>query len=476
MTEKRSTGSEVLPADTKRHTEMTRRGLLKAAGGGIAAAGATSGVLRVPSVTAAASRQQSVNITVTDAPGDEALDPIKENYQRVVERFKEVRPDVTVESHPGGFGGQDAFAAKVQGGTLENAFGVWFTEPQRLIRQGIVADITDQFKAWEHFGSFNPSVLEVVTDSNGRIFGIPTGVYALSLAYNRRLFEQAGLDPNTPPTTWDDARRAAKELSDKTDSAGFAFLSVDNQGGWHFTTLMYTYGGNPVEQQGGKWVATFNNEIGVNVLQLLKDMRWTDRSMTEEQLLNAAKVTEFLATDQVAMAVSGIPGTLQQYGADINDFGLGPVPQAGGNAVLGGGYAWMFNVDSTPEQIQAAIDWVLFRYFDLQNAEGGLKANAEAGGVIGFPEPPLFEGEMQAEFEALTAKYANTPTEFYAPYVEAMTTIEVRAEPSGIDVQKLYAAIDPVVQAVLTDENADPKQLLDQAAQQFQTQILDQAS
>lgn len=458
-----------------RPAAVTRRGLVKAGGGLALASGLTSG-FGLSQAAVAGHLQQQVSITVTDAPGEEAPEAILEHYEQLVERFKEVRPDVAIESHPGGFGGQDVFAAKVTGGTLETGFGVWFTEPQRLIAQGIVTDITDPFKAWPQFANYNPDVLQVVTDPNGRLFGIPTGVYALSLAYNRQLFEQAGLDPDAPPATWDETRTAAKQIADNTDSAGFAFLSTNNQGGWHFTTLMYTLGGSPVEDRNGKWVATFNNEIGVQVGELLKTMRWVDRSMTEEQLLTQETVTELLATGQVAMAISGIPGTLAQYGADINNFSLGIVPQGGGNAVLGGGYAWMFNADASPEQVQAAIDWVLFRYFDQDNYRSSLEASIEAGNPVGFPTPPLFTGELQQQRQALEAELATVPTELYTPYVEGMRNIEVRPEPSGIDVQKLYAAIDPVVQALLTEEGADPKQLLDEAAQRFQSGVLDAAS
>ena len=35
------------------------------------------------------------------------------------------------------------------------------------------------------------------------------------------LFEQAGLDPDNPPTTWDEVREAAKTITEKTGKAGF---------------------------------------------------------------------------------------------------------------------------------------------------------------------------------------------------------------------------------------------------------------
>jgi hypothetical protein len=40
----------------------------------------------------------------------------------------------------------------------------------------------------------------------------------------------------------------------------------------------------------------------------------------------------------------------------------------------------------------------------------------------------------------------------------------------------MYASLDAVVQAVLTDRNANPKSLLDKAVQQFQATVLDKTS
>jgi multiple sugar transport system substrate-binding protein len=51
------------------------------------------------------------------------------------------------------------------------------------------------------------------------------------------------------------------------------------------------------------------------------------------------------------------------------------------------------------------------------------------------------------------------------------STAALRPEPHN-QTQKMYATLDSVMQAILTNPNADPQTLLDQAAQQFQ-QILD---
>jgi ABC-type glycerol-3-phosphate transport system substrate-binding protein len=415
----------------------------------------------------AAGGGDAVAITVSDGPAEDDEQANKDAYAQIVERFRQKSPNVTVNTTAGGYN-PEAFAAKLAGGTVEDAFGVWFTETQRFIDQGVVADITDQLNASDcPASSFAPEALESVS-ADGRIYGIPVNMYGQGLAYNRALFEQAGLDPDQPPTTWEELRQYADQISERTSVPGFAFLSTENQGGWHFTTVLYSMGGDAQQEQNGEWTATFNNDQGVQVLEMLKEMRWTDQSMTEEQLLNIGKVNELFATGQVAMIIGGIPGDLERtFGGSFEDYGLAALPQDGGNATLGGGYAYMFNSDASPEELEAAIDWVCHRYFDPVEYEAGLKLAQTKGDAIGFPEVPVVTGDAQEERQTILAKYTNLPVENFQPFVEGMQTIEIRTEPP-VEVQKMYAAIDPAVQAVLTDQNADPQQVLEAAAQQFQ--------
>ncbi|HEX6290082.1 MAG TPA: sugar ABC transporter substrate-binding protein [Herpetosiphonaceae bacterium] len=418
-------------------------------------------------------RGQGIRVTTTNAPDENNPSDIA-RHKQLLEEFKKVRPDVEIEAHQGGFD-KEAFTAKFAAGTMEDTYLVPFTEPQELIARGQAADITDLIKGWENFDSFNPEVLRIVQDQQGRIYGVPVGGYALGLLYNRKLFQEAGLDPNKPPTTWDEVREYAKKLTDPSKGrAGFAELSKGNQGGWHFTAWKYSFGGDLVQQKDGKWTATFNDENGVKALQTLKDMRWTDKSMTEQQLLTVGDVLPLLANEQVAMAVMA-PDALRdmknKFQAKIEDFGMAPLPQGGGNGTLAGGAAWLFNPKSSPEVLQAAFDWTVNRDFNLTAFEADLKSRQERGDLVGFPELPLFTGEFEQQRQAIVAKYANAPVENYKPYMEAK--IQLRTEPP-VKTQELYAVIDTAMQAVLTDQNADPKQVLDEAAQQFQTQVLDQ--
>src|ERR1700674_3311508 len=364
------------------------------------------------------------------------------------------------------------YFARLAAGQQENGVQSYFTEPPLLISKHAVADITNLAKGWQYFSDYVPSIASIVTDSSGRVYGIPTNGYTLGIYYNRKMFQAVGLDPDKPPTTWADFRSYAKELTTPS-VAGFAETSSGNQGGWHFTNWMYTAGGDMDSADGAK--ATFNSDKGISVLQLLKDMRFTDSSMTKEQLFTQAQTLQLLATNKVAMVVMAPDqlNTLQsQYGADLKNFGMGPMPQNGGNASLAGGNLWVFNPKSSADQIKAAFDYVIYTNFDLGVHETSLAQQAANGQAVGAPTAVLFKGDFQSKLTALNVKYANVPLDNYKAFIN--TTNGLRPEPRR-QTQKMYAALDPVMQAVLTNGSADPQALLSQAAQQFQ-QVLDSST
>ena len=476
MIDKRATG-RVEPATGWGALPVTRRTAIRI--GGSLALASTAVPLLGPRRGLARSAQGTPSaepVTVTDngAPPENQPEAI-EVYEQIVERFEAEHPNITIESTANAWDPQ-TFPARLAGGTLEDAINVPYTEPQGIIARGQAADITDYLTAWEHFASYNPGVLEVVTGQDGRVYGIPIFGYALGLMINRTFFEEAGLDPDQPPATWDELREAARALTGD-GRAGFAETSKDNQGGWHFTAWTYSAGGDLEQETDGAWQATFNSPTGVSVLQFLKDLRFTDQAMTERQLLSQDDTRGMMATGQIAMSVQApdsLPWIKDRYeDVDMSQFGFGILPQNGGNATLAGGSVWMFNPNSPPEVIQAAVEWILFKEFDLENLDARLAADQARGAFIGAPEQPIFTGEFGAARQAVYDRYANAPVENYRPFVEGSANLSLRPEPP-IETQQLYAAIDPAVQAVLTDEGADPQALLDQAAEQFQTQVLDQ--
>src|SRR6202022_491235 len=319
------------------------------------------------------------------------------------------------------------YFARLAAGQQEDGIQSYFTEPPLLISKHGAADITSLAQGWPQFKDYAPSIASIVTDSAGKIYGIPTNGYTLGILYNRKMFTAAGLDPEKPPATWDDFRRYAKALT-SSSVAGFAETSTGNQGGWHFTNWMYTAGGDMQSADGAK--ASFNSDKGASVLQLLKDMRFTDNSMTKEQLFTQAQTLQLLATNKVAMVVMAPDqlNTLQsQFGADLKNFGLGPMPQNGGNASLAGGNVWVFNPTASADAIKAAFDYVIYTNFDLGVHENSLAQQAANGQAVRAPTAVLIKGDFQSKRTALNVKYANVPLDNYKSFINA--TNSLRPEP-----------------------------------------------
>src|SRR6185503_19934459 len=111
---------------------------------------------------------------------------------------------------------------------------------------------------------YNPAVIAEGTTSKGKIVALPKGAYAQALHYNRKLFQEAGLDPNKPPTTWGQVIAYAKRIAQKTGKAGYAEMGKDdNTAGWILTTVVYALGGRMETGSGTNATATLDNAQAV---------------------------------------------------------------------------------------------------------------------------------------------------------------------------------------------------------------------
>ncbi|MBN2658971.1 MAG: extracellular solute-binding protein [Spirochaetales bacterium] len=413
----------------------------------------------------------TVTVRTTNGPSENRPWEI-ERHKKLLEDFFRLNPLVKIEAGEGRFDRQ-SFAVKLAGHQMEDAFLVSFTEPQFLIGNGYVSEITEYIKKWDKFDQLNPDLLDIVSDDQGRIYGIPVGGYSIGLLYNRRLFEEAGLDPDSPPRTWDEVREYANIITAKhKDVIAYADLSRDGQGGWYLVSHIYSRGGDLVVKNGDKWKATFNTPEARAALEMLKEMRWDDEVMGQQQLLAVKDVLPMLSTGRVAMAMmagDNLRTMKEQYEAPLEDFGMGPLPQEGGNATLAGGAAWMFSPNLEPEVLEAAVEWTLFQTFD--NYESDIMQQAGRGQLVGWPELPVFTGSAEKERQVIKEKYANAPVENYTPFVED-TAVQLRAEPP-VETQKMYLILDVVMQKILTDPFADVEQSLIEAEREFQTFVLD---
>ncbi|GAA2617122.1 extracellular solute-binding protein [Dactylosporangium fulvum] len=403
----------------------------------------------------------------------------RQAYLDQVAAFEQANPKIKIETTDAAFD-PTAYATQLAGGNAPSMLLVALTEPAGLIARRQVADLTTAAEELTNFKQFDPRVLDNLRDSAGKLYGIPTSSYALGLVYNRKLFIQAGLDPARPPTTWDELAAAAKQITDRTGVPGFAEMTVRNGGGWRLTAGTYSRGGAMQVQQGEKFAATVDNPQAVAHLTQLQRMRWQDKSMGTNQLLGYDDVNSGFAAGKFGMIISD-PGYyasyLNQYKGDPANFGAGAYPQAGGNATLIGGQAAMVNPKASAAQRAAALKWVDFYYlrpqYEPTAAAERARSNKESGIPVGVPTVALFNTEVQQRIAEAVKPYVTVDQANFAPFLTGTASLQYKPEPP-VEAQKLYAALDTTVQAVLTRQDADPAAEL-AAAQKTATTIVEQA-
>jgi ABC-type glycerol-3-phosphate transport system substrate-binding protein len=403
-------------------------------------------------------------ITVTgQPPKTEAFE--RQQFDADVAEFEASHPDIDIQPHEG-FMDPKTFSAKLAGGQLEDVYYVYFTDPAQIIARHQAADITEAAKSVPHVNDIQPQLLDNFRDASGKLYGLPTANYSLGLLYNRALFTRAGLDPDNPPKTWDEVRTAAQKIAALGNgTVGYADFSKNNQGGWHMTGWLYSMGGNIARKDGDTWKADFNTDKGKAALNYLHQMRWDDNSMGSKQLLEATDVQRMMGAGQLGMylaAPDNVPVLVKQFNGKYEDYGLAGIPD--GKGTLLGGEGYMINPKATPDKIKAGLEWIQWKYLNPDRFDKFVKTYADGKQPVGLPAQPtpdIWTGAVHDQQEAVKTKYANVPSKNYQAYMDTAKTVKGTIEPPNA--QQVYAALDSVMQAVLTDKNANIDQLLSSA-------------
>ncbi|WP_024286259.1 ABC transporter substrate-binding protein [Cellulomonas sp. KRMCY2] len=426
-----------------------------------------------------AAQQEAEQITlsvVSLIPGSEqeAFDAFDER----VAQFEELYPNITVEPQEYEWRAT-TFAAQLAGGTLPDVYEIPLTDAKTLIENGQLADIDAQFQALDYAGDFNESLLDAGMGEDGKVYAIPAkSIYGVALHYNRDMFTAAGLDPDKPPTTWDEVREYAKTIKDATGQAGYATMAANNTGGWQLTAATYSRGGRVQEaDDDGTYTATLDNDGTREALEFLKALRWEDDSILADTTLDWSTINQAFAGGQTAMYTSGsdvYTSLVETNGVTASAYGLTAIPTDGADSgVLVGGTLAAVNVKADDATKDAAVKWIDFFYLskllDQEQAVADATVRFDNDQTVGTPVLPIFSRDQYELSLEWVADYVNVPLAQMEGYTSVMFDQPVVGEPSR-STQETYGALDLMVQAVLSDQNADIDALL--AAGNTQVQAL----
>jgi len=108
---------------------------------------------------------------------------------------------------------------------------------------------------------FANSALLDIGRVDGALYGIPFTISNQVLYYNPDIFRQAGLDPNKPPSTWEEVREYAVKIKQNTSAAPLYIATPDT---WLMAALIESNGGRMMVD--GK--AAFNSPEAVEAMEM----------------------------------------------------------------------------------------------------------------------------------------------------------------------------------------------------------------
>ncbi len=203
---------------------------------------------------------------------------------------------------------------------------------------GQMTDISELAKKLPFFDKLSPSHVRLGV-FEGKNYALPFSAEGSVLLYNKGLFKKAGLDPEKPPTTWDEIYEASKKITALGDgNYGFYFAGAcAGCNAFTFLPLIWASGGDVLSEDGSK--ATLTDPAVKDALAFYRKL-WEEKQVPEGAKVDTG--SEFLnafRTGKIGMAGSGAfsIGTLKRENPEI-DFGLTFLPgKTGGKSSFAGG-------------------------------------------------------------------------------------------------------------------------------------------
>lgn len=151
----------------------------------------------------------------------------KEYWQGIVEGFMNENPNIEIEYQecPTGNDFETKLNTGFASGTAPDVIAFTMASMGTRVPLGQYADLTPYLEGWEGKEDFMENALSLGT-INENVYGIPVFPDPRIFIYNKEMFEAAGLDPNTPPATWEELMeyhtKFVKKEGDTVVQTGFA--------------------------------------------------------------------------------------------------------------------------------------------------------------------------------------------------------------------------------------------------------------
>lgn len=378
--------------------------------------------------------------------------------EQICKDFNAENPDIVVE--PVYTGNYDDTVTKiqtaVQGGTPPDVFVSLATQRFTMASTGMAMPLDDLIASSEdgkeYIGDFLEGFME---DSyvDGQTYSIPFQRSTMVLFYNKDAFKEVGLDPEKPPTTWEEVVEYGKKLTnDNRYGVGLALNSGSAQWGFTGFALQNSANGENLMTEDGKAVL-FDTPENEEALQFWLDLQNKHEIMAPGIVQWTDLPTQFLA-GEVAM-IYHTTGNMANISKNAEfEFGTAFLPGHKRTAAPTGGGNFYISNGISEDRVQAA--WKFIRF--ATETERAAQWSLDTGYVA--TRKSCYETDLLKNYyeELPQAKVAYEQIPYSKPELTTYNAAEI------------WRILNDNIQAAVVGD-ATPKEAL-QAAQEQATEVL----
>ena len=299
---------------------------------------------------------------------------------------------------------------------------------------GALAAVDDIYSSGIVDETVVPETLKENLKYDGKYYGVPMNFATLLLYYNKTIFEEAGLDPEKAPETWEELEQYAQQIVEKTGKYGFDMAVKDTTPMW--CIMLWGNGGDIIKD--GK--AVFNIPENVETVT-----RWAENIRDKKfgpEVLTGGEIDKLFESQKLAMYFCGPWATNGFTNAGI-DYGVAQAPKGPKEQVTQANAVGMYMTSSSKNK-EAVYD-----FFGWWNSK-----DTQVKWSLGTGFPPartdIADDERMKENPYIA--------EFAKPANESKMYLQQLTNFAEVDTQ----AIVPAFEKILL-ENADVQEALDEA-------------
>lgn len=223
-------------------------------------------------------------------------EPANTAIRTLFEKFEEIHPNIEIV--PVNVTAAERFTKflfQMEGGQGPDIYMETSSNIRAIVHQGYALSL-EQFISSEKESikdRFSPSIVEIFSGADGNLYFMPYAIGPVAMVYNARLWEEAGLDPNSPPANWDQLLVYLKKLTTNGHYGIALFGKADSSSVWRNAYWWMTNGADVLDKSGN---------VTVNSPEFIEGMEFWSSLYNEHKVAPPSVLQNSFAENNVLFA------------------------------------------------------------------------------------------------------------------------------------------------------------------------------